>query len=61
MDDKGGNALYFFDVLIANLKPFYDWLDSTQVVDGVSLLSLIVGTATIVLPLSVVMPNIPQK
>lgn len=48
--------MYFFDVLIANLKPFYDWLDSTQVVDGVSLLSLIVGTATIVLPLSVVMP-----
>lgn len=48
--------MYFFDVLIANLKPFYDWLDSTQIVDGVSLLSLIVGTATIVLPLSVVMP-----
>lgn len=48
--------MYFFDILIANLKPFYDWLDSTQIVDGVSLLSLIVGTATIVLPLSVVMP-----
>ena len=48
--------MFFFDVLIANLKPFYDWLDSTYIIDGVSLLSLIVGTATIVLPLSVVMP-----
>lgn len=48
--------MYFFDVLIANLKPFYDWLDSVQVVEGVSLLGLIVGTATIVLPLAVVMP-----
>ena len=48
--------MYFFEVLIANLKPFYDWLDSTQIVDGVSLLSLIVGIATITLPLAVVMP-----
>lgn len=48
--------MFFFDVLIANLKPFYDWLDSTYIIDGVSLLSLIVGTATIILPLSVVMP-----
>lgn len=48
--------MFFFDVLIANLKPFYDWLDSTYIIDGVSLLSLIVGITTIVLPLSVVMP-----
>lgn len=48
--------MYFFEVLVANLKPFYDWLDSTQIIDGVSLLSLIVGIATIILPLSVVMP-----
>lgn len=48
--------MYFFDVIIANLKPFYDWLDSTYVIEGVSLLSLVVGIATIVLPLSVVMP-----
>lgn len=48
--------MYFFDILIANLKPFYDWLDSTQIIDGVSLLSLIVGIATITLPLAVVMP-----
>lgn len=46
----------YFDVIIANLKPFYDWLDSTYVIEGVSLLSLIVGIATIILPLSVVMP-----
>ena len=48
--------MYLFDVIIANLKPFYDWLDSTQIVEGVSLLSLIVGIVTITLPLSVVMP-----
>lgn len=48
--------MFFFDILIANLKPFYDWLDSTYIIDGVSLLSLIVGITTIVLPLSVVMP-----
>ena len=48
--------MYFFDVLIANLKPFYDWLDSTYIIEGVSLLSLIVGIATITLPLAVVMP-----
>lgn len=52
--------MYFFEVLIANLKPFYDWLDSTYIIEGVSLLSLIVGTATIVLPLSVVMPWINE-
>lgn len=48
--------MYFFDVIIANLKPFYDWLDSTYFIEGVSLLSLIVGIATITLPLAVVMP-----
>lgn len=48
--------MYFFNVLVANLSPFYDWLDSVQVIEGVSLLGLIVGVFTLVLPFAVVMP-----